>query len=101
MTKQKCEWYHLTNVSAPLEVDSRGYSVPKPGNSWLTIVVQVWTIPVLILVSSGIGLLAGYYLDRACKSDPWFSIILTLLGLAAGLYESARILIHASRGNGS
>lgn len=73
----------------------------KPESRRLAVVVQVWTIPVLILVSTGIGLTAGYYLDRAWKSEPWFSISLTVLGLAAGIYESARILVQASRGNGS
>ncbi len=73
----------------------------KPESRRLVLMAQVWTIPVLILVSTGIGLAAGYYLDRTWNSEPWFSISLTLLGLAAGIYESVRILVHASRGNGS
>ena len=73
----------------------------RPENHWITLVVQVWTIPVLILVSTGIGLAIGYYLGHVFRSEPWFTIIFTILGLVAGLYESARILVQASRGNGN
>jgi len=31
-----------------------------------------------------VGLAAGYYLDRYLGTEPWFTIALLLLGIAAG-----------------
>ena len=61
---------------------------------------QVWAIPVLILVSTLIGLGLGLWLDGKLGTKPWLAIVLTFVGLAAGLYESVKILIQVSRGNG-
>ncbi|MGC8861483.1 MAG: AtpZ/AtpI family protein [Armatimonadota bacterium] len=66
---------------------------------WVRIVAQVWSIPVLILVSTLIGLAAGVWLDGKLRTAPWFAIVLTFLGLAAGLYESVKVLIRASSGS--
>ncbi|MGQ9455713.1 MAG: AtpZ/AtpI family protein [Armatimonadota bacterium] len=70
-----------------------------PGGRWLSAAVQAWTIPILILVSTVIGLAIGRVIDHTYKTEPWFSILLTLLGLVAGIYESVRILVRISRGN--
>jgi len=61
---------------------------------------QVWSIPVLILVSSVIGLGIGLWLDARLGTEPWLAVGGTLVGLAAGLYESVKILIQVSRGTG-
>ncbi len=67
---------------------------------WVRTAAQVWSIPVLILVSTLIGLGLGLWLDGKLGTKPWLAIVLTLVGLTAGLYESVRILIQVSRGNG-
>ena len=67
---------------------------------WIRTAAQVWTIPVLILVSTVIGLALGLWLDGKLGTKPWLAIVLTFVGLAAGLYESVKILIQVSRGNG-
>jgi ATP synthase protein I len=41
-----------------------------------------------------LGLFAGYYLDRWLKTSPWFTILLLLVGIAAGFLN---IFVSASR----
>lgn len=60
----------------------------------------ITSIPLLILISVGIGLWVGMWLDSKLGTTPWLAIVLTLLGLAAGLYESARLLIDVTRHSG-
>lgn len=79
------------------QVDSR---MREPDYRWMRNAAQVWTIPVLILVSTLIGIGCGMWLDSKLGTTPWLAIVLTLFGLAAGLYESVRILLKVSRGDG-
>ncbi len=67
---------------------------------WIRMAAQVWSIPVLILVSTLIGLGLGLWLDGKLGTKPWLAVCLTLVGLAAGLYESVKILIQVSRASG-
>lgn len=57
----------------------------------------ITSIPFLILVSVGIGMGLGLWLDGKLGTTPWLAIVLTLLGLASGLYESVKLLINATR----
>ena len=41
-----------------------------------------------------LGLFAGYYLDRWLKTSPWFTILLLLVGIAAGFLN---IFVSVSR----
>jgi F0F1-type ATP synthase assembly protein I len=64
---------------------------------WMLTVAQVWSIPLLILIATGIGLGLGLWLDGKLGTKPWLAIVLSILGLAAGLYESAKILVSVTR----
>lgn len=66
-------------------------------NRWMMKAAQIWSIPLVILIATLIGLGLGYWLDGRLGSKPWFTIILTFLGLAAGLYESVKMLIDITR----
>ena len=54
----------------------------------------------LILVSTLIGIGLGMWLDGKLGTKPWLAVVLTIVGLAAGLYESIRILIQVTRDEG-
>jgi F0F1-type ATP synthase assembly protein I len=69
----------------------------RPDYRWMRKAGPVWSIPFLIPISTVIGLLLGRWLDGVFGTKPWIAIALTLLGLASGIYESARILIEATR----
>ncbi|MCX6343933.1 MAG: AtpZ/AtpI family protein [Armatimonadetes bacterium] len=69
----------------------------EPNFKWAKSLGLITSIPLLILISVGIGLFAGIWLDGKFHSNPWFTIILIILGLAAGLYESAKLLIDVTR----
>jgi ATP synthase protein I len=71
-----------------------------PDFGWMKSAAQVSAIPVLILVSTLIGLGLGLWLDGKLGTEPWLAVVLTLVGLAAGLYESVKTLIRVTRGNG-
>ncbi len=66
-------------------------------NKWMLRAAPVWSIPFLVPVSIAIGLGLGSFLDSKLGSKPWLAICLTFAGLAAGVYESALILIKAAR----
>ncbi len=66
---------------------------------WMLKASQVWSIPLLILVATGISLGLGLWLDGKLGTKPWLAIILSMAGLAAGLYESAKILISLTHEN--
>jgi ATP synthase protein I len=44
-----------------------------------------------------LGALAGYYLDRWLKTEPWGLIIGMLLGIAAGFFELITLALRAER----
>jgi len=57
----------------------------------------VWSIPFLIPAAIAIGLVFGLWLDSKLGTKPWLAVGLSMLGLVAGIYESARILIQVTR----
>ncbi len=64
---------------------------------WLRVMGSISSIGFLILISIGIGLLFGLWLDKMLHTSPIFAFIFTLVGLAAGLYEAVRLLIKAGK----
>ena len=66
-------------------------------SNWIRTLGQVSSVGLLIVVSVLIGLGMGVWLDGKLGTKPWLAFIFTILGLAAGIYESARIIINAIR----
>ena len=64
---------------------------------WVRTAGTISSIAPLILISTGIGLGLGFWLDSKLGTKPWLAFALTLVGLIAGLYESVVILIKATR----
>ena len=58
---------------------------------------RVASIGLLILLSILIGMGLGLWLDSKLGTKPWLVLVFTLLGLAAGIYESAKIILGAIR----
>ncbi len=54
---------------------------------WMRTLGQLSAIGLLIGISTLIGLGLGYWLDGKLGTTPWLAFSLTLLGLAAGLYQ--------------
>jgi ATP synthase protein I len=48
------------------------------------------TMGMVLVASTFVGFLAGYYLDRWLHTSPWFSIVGLLLGIAGGFRELIR-----------
>ena len=44
-----------------------------------------------------LGYFAGHWLDQKFKSDPWFLIIFVILGFAASIRYTVRLLRMAQR----
>ena len=64
---------------------------------WIRSLGDISSIGMLILISTAIGLGIGVWLDRKLGTTPWLAFVLTVVGLAAGLYESIRMLIRVTR----
>ena len=66
------------------------------GGRWLDSVFRIGTIGIHLVVSTFVGLIIGYYLDKYLDTKPWLLLIFLLLGIAAGfknLYsETKRVL---------
>ena len=69
----------------------------EPDRKWIRTLGQVSSLGLLILISIALGLGAGVWLDGKLGTQPWLAFVLTLLGLVAGIYESARILVKITR----
>lgn len=82
--------------STKLEQDVTA-AMSESNNSWMRQGAMVSSIGLLIAVSTLIGLGLGYWLDSKLGTTPWLAFVLTMLGLAAGIYESARIILNAIR----
>ncbi|NLN76715.1 MAG: AtpZ/AtpI family protein [Armatimonadetes bacterium] len=68
----------------------------EPKNPWVQ-TGEILSIGLLILVSTLIGLAVGRWLDVKLGTYPLLAFVFTLLGVAAGLYETIRILVRATR----
>lgn len=71
-------------------------SMSESKNPWVQ-AGQVASIGMLILFATLIGMGIGYWLDGKLGTAPWLAFVFTLLGLAAGIYESAKILLGVIR----
>ena len=69
----------------------------QSNNRWMLKSAPVWSIPFLIPAAIAIGLVFGLWLDSKLGTKPWLAVGLSMLGLVAGIYESARILIQVTR----
>jgi len=50
------------------------------------------TIPMLLAAGPLVGYFLGHGLDRWLGTDPWFTVIGGILGFAAGVNETIRII---------
>ncbi len=60
---------------------------------WIRALGSISSIGFLILISVGVGLVIGLWLDKKFDTSPWLTFVFTLIGLAAGLYESIKLLL--------
>ena len=65
----------------------------KPTQKWVQTAGEVSSIGLIILIASLIGGYAGWWLDKKLGTSPYLTLIVGLLGFAAGIYESIKILI--------
>jgi len=55
---------------------------PRP-NEFSRALAQLSQIGITIIACLGVGIFAGWYLDRLLGTDPWLLMVCTLLGIAA------------------
>jgi ATP synthase protein I len=70
-------------------------TMSESDNRWMRQGLMVSSIGLLIVVSTLLGMGLGYWLDSKLGTEPWLAFVFTMLGLASGIYESARIIIAA------
>jgi len=58
---------------------------------------MVSAIGILLVVSTAIGYFFGSWLDRKLGTDPWFMLVFTILGIAAGFIEMIKLVIAAEK----
>jgi F0F1-type ATP synthase assembly protein I len=66
-------------------------------NKWMAQAAMVSSVGFLVVVATLIGLGIGMWLDSKLGTKPWLAFVFTLVGLAAGIYEAARIILNAIR----
>jgi len=65
------------------------YSMAK----WL----NVATLATMIPVSTGVGFIIGYYLDKLFKTEPYLVVIWTILGIIAGFKNIIGFVIRENK----
>jgi len=65
------------------------YSMAK----WL----NVATLATMIPVSTGVGFIIGYYLDKIFKTEPYLVVIWTILGIIAGFKNIIGFVIRENK----
>ena len=70
---------------------------PEKRYRYIRLVGSLGTIPVMLGVGPLLGYFAGHWLDQKFKSDPWFLIIFVILGFAASIRYTVRLLRMAQR----
>jgi ATP synthase protein I len=58
------------------------------------------SIGLVLVVSTAIGFAFGWWLDGKLGTDPWFTLLLTILGMVAGFVEVFRIVKRISEDDG-
>lgn len=69
----------------------------KSDFGWLKTVGEVGSLGLVVLTAAGLGLMLGVWLDGEFGTSPFLAMTMTFLGLAAGVYESVKILLKAMR----
>jgi ATP synthase protein I len=57
------------------------------------------SIPMMLAAGPIAGYFLGEFIDRKFHSSPWFMILLSLFGFAAGVRQAVLIIIKASKEN--
>ncbi|MBI4686196.1 MAG: AtpZ/AtpI family protein [Nitrospirae bacterium] len=68
----------------------------KPKTEFFRLLGIASTVGINLVVCTFIGFAVGYYLlDRYLNTRPWFTIIFTLLGIAAGFRYLFKVALKA------
>ena len=67
------------------------------GNNRMIKGAEAASIGFLMVICTVIGYLFGSWLDRKFSTDPWLMIVFTIIGVAAGFYETYRTIVRISR----
>jgi F0F1-type ATP synthase assembly protein I len=59
---------------------------------WVRSVGVVSTLGITLVVSTLVGFVIGYYLDRWLSTSPWLTIVFLLLGIVSGFVQIFRSL---------
>lgn len=60
-----------------------------------------WTVGINMVVSTSVGFAIGHWLlDRYLNTDPWFTIIFLILGIASGFIHLFRIALKTGEKSG-
>lgn len=54
-------------------------------------------VGIFLVVAIGIGWYAGQWLDRRLGTEPWLTVLCTLLGTAAGFIELFRVVLRITQ----
>lgn len=73
--------------------------MPDEEPSLLRQLARLSTIGVTLVAATAIGLAIGYGLDRVFGTNPWLTLVFTLLGIVAGFVNLFRDVGLMGRGD--
>ncbi len=71
----------------------------QPSGAW-GVILNATTIGLHLVAATFIGLAVGYYLDKWLGTKPWLTIVMLILGVAAGfknVYEEVQRIQNYER----
>lgn len=57
---------------------------PKKDNKYYLVVVS--SLGLTLVIAVALGFTSGYYLDKLLNTQPWFTLIMFFVGVAAGAW---------------
>ena len=64
---------------------------------WIRGVGFASSIGILLVACTVVGWLFGTWLDKRLGTEPWMMLVFSVLGIAAGFYETFRFIIRMSK----
>ncbi|MDB2668564.1 AtpZ/AtpI family protein [Alphaproteobacteria bacterium] len=96
-TDRKSERDRLTALEGEISEVRKRHQPVQEDRANMSSLGLAWRMTIEMMVGIGIGGYLGWWLDKALETKPIFMLVLLVLGMAAGLLNSVRMVSEMRR----